>query len=600
MIILVITKVLGFLKIRLIAQLFGATRELDLFWAAFAIPDTLFNILIAGSINAAVIPVFSDLLNKKGDTGLLKLFAKLNFLVSLLIIAISIVAFIFANDIGMLLVGKGWGVEFLQTSADITVNDISLLTTLIRIMLLSPIFLGISSLLSAYLQVYKQFFITSLAPLAYNLVMIIASLILVKYNDWGVQGIAWATVLGSAAHLASQIPALLKHLKFKSFEEALGFEMIVLKSKQEMKEILRIIRLAGPRVIGLVGEQINAFINTVISFTLSAGALSAYKFAYSLHLFPVQIVGGAISLVALPHLSDSYSKGDTKDFVKIYNDALQKAMFLILPILSVIFVLRLPIVRLAYGTGQFDWWATIITSWCLFLLAFAVLGQVLSSLTLRAFYALHETRKPLYVMIFVVILNILGSYYLTNFFSHYLDWRPIVGQIFLQIEGNSTAGDFSTTILSFMRDMKVWLTTRNVYDSAVGGLALSLSLSFMVEALLYMYILNRRIKVFSWEFTYKPLMQKIISSLVMLVIMYLAFRLTDFNLDTTRTINVLLITIITSVLGGSVYLLMSKIFKVEELSIVDGYYKMWLNLRNKAFIYIRNFFAPERTKDEKK
>ncbi len=568
MIVLVFSKILGFLKLRLIAQLFGASRELDLFWAAFTIPDTLFNIIIAGSINAAIIPVFSKVLNKKGDVDLARLFYRLNILFMAFIVFFSFLAFVFANQIGALLVGQNIGIGILQTAEDITQADIKFLGWLIRIMLLSPIFLGLSSLLSGYLQVYKRFFITAVAPLVYNIVVIIVALMLVNNIGMGVEGIAWATVLGSVFHFISQMPAFVKLYKEKTlFTKNLYEEMKgkLFGVKEDIQEVFGVVRLAIPRIIGVVGEQINVFINTFISFTLSGGALSAYRFAFSLHLFPVQIIGGAMSLVALPNLAEAFAKGKMKIFREIYNKSVQKALFLILPMVGIILVLRLPIVRLAYGVGEFDWWATVITSWCLFLLSFAVVGQVVASLSLRAFYAIHETKLPLIIILLTIILNIFGSYYFTNFFSHYFDWRPLVAQL-----GNGGTLEASRALMS---EMSSWFTTRSVSDAAVGGLALSTSVSFVFEASLYIILLNKKVKVISWEQSVKPFIKKIISTFLMVLVMYLAFRLTDFNLDTTKTINVLLIFLTTTLLGLAVYILSCKILKVQELSLLVGYSK---------------------------
>jgi putative peptidoglycan lipid II flippase len=577
MLILVFSKILGFLKLRLIAQLFGATRELDLFWAAFAIPDTLFNIIIAGSVNAAIIPVFSKVLNKKGEAHLCKLYYRLNTIFLICIVLLSLLAFIFAPQIAGLLVGKGFSVGLLQTAADITVADVQFLSWLIRIMLLSPMFLGLSSLLSAYLQIFKNFFVTAVAPLVYNLVVIVIALLFVSNRGMGVEGIAWATVFGSVFHLLSQIPAFIKLLKRQGLFVHHCFGKIRQKLfgiKEDIQELIEIVKLAVPRIIGVFGEQINVFVNTFISFTLSGGALSAYRFAFSLHLFPVQIVGGAMSLVALPNLAEAFSQGKMQIFKEIYNKAIQRALFLILPMMSIILVLRLPLVRLAYGVGEFDWWATIITSWCLFLLSFAVLGQVLASLSLRAFYAIHETRIPLLIIFLTIVVNIIGSYYFTNFFSHYFDWRPLVAEIADQIRNGAGFVTVFGSIGDLLKDVSSWFTTRSISDAAVGGLALSTSVSFLFEATLYVIFLNKKVKIISWYYSVKPFLKKMFCAFVMMILMYLAFRLTDFNLDTTKSINVLMILITTSALGLAVYILLSRLLKVEEFSILTGYSKV--------------------------
>ena len=563
MIVLVLAKIMGFLKLRLIAQLFGATRELDMFWAAFTIPDMLINILIVGSVNAAIIPIFSKVLHERGQEYLYRLFHRLNNLVFVLTFFVSCIAFIFADQIGNLLVGEYFDIKFFQTAEDVTSQDLRLLTWLIRVMLLSPIFLGLSSILSAYLQVFKKFLITALTPLIYNVVIIFAALVLVRNFGMDVEGVAWAVVIGSLGHLVFQIPIFVKLSKQQ------GVWKQIQPIKEDFKEIMNIIRLAVPRVIAVIGEQINVFVNILISLTLAGGALSTYKFAYSLHLFPAQIVGGAISLVALPNLSDAYSQGKMNIFREIYNKALQRALFLILPTIAIVVVLRLPIVRLAYGVGEFDWWSTVITSWCLFLFSLAILGQILASLSLRAFYAIHETKWPLVIILLTIGVNILGSIYFTNFFSHYTDWRPIVSEL-------TNGGDLYAmweSLKSMFAEMSTWITQRGASDAAVGGLALSLSVAFMFESIFYIIVLHRKIQIISWQDTIKPFLQKVFCSLIMLVVMYIAFRYTDFSLDTTQAWNVLVILVLTSLLGSIVYLGLCKLLGVKELDVLWGYSK---------------------------
>ena len=143
----------------------------------------------------------------------------------------------------------------------------------------------------------------------------------------------------------------------------------------------------------------NVIINTIISFTLTAGTLSAYKFAFSLHMFPINIIGSAVAQVTLPDLAKLSKEKDRGEFIKVLNNAIQFAMYLVLPIVAVLIILRLPIVRLAYGSGAFDWEDTLLTSWCLVLLSFSILGQTLMQIVMRAFYALKDTWKALIITV---------------------------------------------------------------------------------------------------------------------------------------------------------------------------------------------------------
>jgi putative peptidoglycan lipid II flippase len=565
MMVLVITKILGFLKIRIIAQLFGVSRELDIFWAAFAIPDTLFNVLVAGAINAAIIPMFSAVLHKDGDRPFNDLFKRLNFLYIIFFLVLSTLVYIYAPNIGEFLTRSRSLNSFLGTTSDITGSDIEMFTTLMRVMLLSPLFLGISSLVTGFLQVKKKFFVTSLAPLFYNIAMICVSLLFVRWMGMGVEGIAWSVVAGSLLHLLVQVPSLIssyKRTNTKFSASVRGFFEAVVN-----KKVVTVFKLALPRVIGLLGEQVNVIINTIISFTLSAGALSAYKFAFSLHLFPVQIFGGAISQIALPNLAEQHTKGDTKGFESTFNRAIHQALYLILPVVAILLILRLPLVRLAYGTGAFDWWATVVTSWCLALLSIAILGQAVVIIILRAFYAIHETKLPLIATAVAIVVNLVASYYLTNFFSHYFDWRPILGQVGTQLSHLNGVG-LLEVLGSFVSDFATWSTTRNVSDAAVGGLALATSLSFVAEAVVAGWLLNRKMKIITYEKTIKPLIPQVINTVFMAIGMYFIYRLSDFNLDTTRTVAVITLTVVTITYGGISYIIGSIIFKMPEYILI--------------------------------
>jgi putative peptidoglycan lipid II flippase len=562
MLLLLITKILGFLKLRTIAQLFGVSHELDIFWAAFTIPDMLFMLLVAGSINAAVIPTFSEIFRKEGKDSLNQFFNHLIVIISSLFIFIAIILFIFTPQLTTLLIESDILQDFLKFGERIGPEDFDLFVSLTRIMMLSPIFLGISSLVTGYLQVRKQFFVTSLAPLFYNLAMIIGSVVLVVGFDMGVEGIAISAVLGSLMHLIVQIP------RFKNYYDGrLRFGITPLIEGLRNSKTMQAVRLALPRTIAVLGEEVNTVVNTLISFSLAAGALSAYKFAVSLHLFPINIIGSAIAQVALPNLAESCD--DEDKYCKVLNSSIQKALFLVLPIVSVLIVLRLPIVRLAYGVGAFDWRATILTAWCLVLLSFSVIGQSVVQILLRAFYALKETWLPLVAITIGIVVNIGFALLLTNFFSHYYDWRPILEQMFIQIRDVNGAG-FAPVFESFIKDSLRWATTRGTSDLAVGGLSLSLSISYLVEMVVLAFLLNTKMKVITWKKTIVPSLKKAINASLMCLGMYFVFKLFDFQLDTTRTISIVILTVITTMYGFLSYFIGCKVFKIKEVALLEG------------------------------
>lgn len=569
--ILLLTKLLGFVKLRIMAQLFGASRELDIFWAASTIPDMVFNVLMGGSINAAIIPVLSGTLHTKGKAELNKMFDHLVVIFFALFSIISVTLFIFTPQLGESLATSNTFRGFLDIS-DIGRENLDLFVHLMRISLVSPIILGVSGLITAYLQNYKKFAITSLAPLFYNLAMIIGSVILVKYFDMGVEGLAISTLIGAVIHLAIQIPLWRKLYKEDDIRNRVTIISIFKDSG-----VLKTIKLSIPRILGLLGEQVNTFVNTLISFTLSAGALSAYKFAYSLHLFPANIIGSAIAQVSLPELSEQGCKGDDEGFRKTFNEGIQFSAYLILPIIALFVILRLPIVRLSYGTGAFDWQDTLLTAWCLALFGMSILGQTIYSIILRAFYALQETWIPLVATIIGVIVNLAVSYYFTNFFSHYYDWRIIWYQIVHQV-GNADVGQVLSVVESFFRDFGVWCTTRGDSSLAVGGLALGMSVAYFFEMVIGFILLGKiKENLVTWKETIQPLILKVINTIIMGAGMYFVFKLFDLQLDTTRTVQVIILSICVTVYGCLSYLIGSKVFGMSEFESVISVARDFVN-----------------------
>jgi len=517
----------------------------------------IFTVLVAGSINAAIIPIFSEIFYKKGKESLDRFFNYLFIVLTVSCLLIAGLFFVFTPWITNSVINSEVLQKFLDLSGRITPADYHMFVTLTRLMLLSPILLATSSLVTAYLQIKKEFLTTSLAPIFYNLGMIIGPIIFVVFGNLGVEGIAISAVISSVLHLLVQLPQFAKH-----FNDGFSLSPSYFKNAFQDIHIWRTFKLAIPRTIGILGEQINGLVNTLISFSLTAGALSAYRFAISLHLFPINIIGSAVAQVALPDLAQH--SGDRKKFVKILDSSIQFALYIVFPIVAMMMILRLPIVRLVYGSGAFDWRATILTAWCLVLLGFSIIGQTVAQIVLRAFYALKETWLPLVAIVISIIVNIVLAYYLTNFFSHYYDWRPIFDQMVYQISSANGEG-FLVVLKSFVKDFLRWSSDRGTSDMAVGGLALGFGISYFVEMILLMLLLNFKGKIITWKRTIKPILVKILNTVIMAIGMYFVFKLFDFQLDTTRTWSIIVLSAAVCSYGLLSYWIGSKIFRIKEV-----------------------------------
>lgn len=581
MALLVLTKIAGFAKLHFFARIFGASRELDVFWAAFTIPDIIFNIIVLGTINAALIPLFAEKISKKGSMDdLQKLFNDIAQLFLVFFVISGALVFIFAPQLSRLIAFGGLG--GLGYSGDFSSEDVQMMALLMRIMVFSPIFLGVSSVLTAVLQVNKRFVVPALAPLMYNIGIIIGTVVLAGAFEMGVTGLAIGVIIGSILHLLIQVP----------LSKSLGFTF-VFRGLTISKDIVKLMRLALPRIIGQIGEQFSILVNTFISMGLGTGALSAFRFGSSLYLLPVQLFGSTIAQAALPTLSLDFQNSDINgqigfgiegskkleknqhspqvdQFRRTFSKTLQQILFLVFPAVVFILVLRLPIVRLVLGAGAFDWEDTVTTAWVLAMFSIAIVFQAVAALVIRAFFAMQDTIVPVAASVIGVVVNVISAFYLTNFFSHYYDWRPLVMSF---LDGSrEVSGQIAA-------DAMMWFTTRNSSLAAVGGLAVSAGIATAVEVMILLLILNRRVGVLSWRQFWQPTLKKVFTSFLMLLAMYSMYKWWNLKIDTSTVISIVSLFIVVGGIGTGVYLGVSAVVDVVE---IDQIFRVLVKMAEKA------------------
>ena len=283
-----VSRFLGIVRDRILAGQFGAGTTLDIYYAAFRIPDLIFNILVLGALSAGFIPIFTTLIKDhkshqsgepQGDNQAAWSLANnvLNILVAGLA-GLSLIGIIFAPILTRLITPG-----FDEAGQSLT-------TALTRIMFLSPLFLGISGIFGGILQSFKRFVIYSLAPIFYNLGIIIGALYFVEL--WGINGLAWGVVLGAGLHMAIQIPAIY-HLGFR-YRWQIRWQEINTR---------KIWRMMVPRTLSLAISQINLVVITIIASTLSSGSLAVFNFANNLQCFPIGILGISFAIAAFAVLA---------------------------------------------------------------------------------------------------------------------------------------------------------------------------------------------------------------------------------------------------------------------------------------------------------
>lgn len=382
---------LGLIRDRLLAGTFGAGAELDIYFAAFRIPNFIYGILITGGLVAAFLPVFSETFENDEKEGWKLVSNLLNFLL-LSLSGLSLILCLFAPWV-MDFVAPGFSGPQLEWTIRLT-----------RIMLLSPILLGISSLFSAVLKYFDHFLTYSLAPILYNLGIIFGIIFL--YPIFDLNGLAFGVILGSLAHLLIQFPVA-KLIGFK-------YKFVLDYSSRKLKKIVYLII---PRMIGQASAQINLVVITAIASTLAAGSLAIFNFANHLQAFPIRVIGVSFAVAAFPRFSKDLANGARKKFLIDFSNSARKIIFAILPISFLAFILRGQVVRLVLGAGRFDWEATRLTAASLGIFAFSLFANCLMHLVIRAFFSHQDTKTPVYGSILGVAVNIVLAFsfiYLIN------------------------------------------------------------------------------------------------------------------------------------------------------------------------------------------
>lgn len=388
------SRVLGVFRDRILAGKFSAGSVLDTYFAAFRIPDLIFNLIVLGALSAGFIPIFTQLIKKKNvdssDDGSsnkeawLLVNNVLNFLLISLAV-LSILGVIFAPGLTNLIAPGFSAAQKLDT------------IKLTRIMFLSPIFLGLSGIMGGVLQSFKRFLIYSLAPIFYNLGIIIGAIFFVRW--WGIAGLAWGVVLGAFMHFMIQVPSV----------RSLGFRYSTFISWRD-KSLRKLAKMMIPRTMSLAISQINLVVITIIASGLSEGSLTAFTFANNLQAFPVGIFGISFAIAAFPALSEQAH--DYKKLATHFSQTVRQILFFVIPSTILIIALRAQIIRVVYGTGNFDWRSTIMTMDALGFFAISLFAQAIIPLLTRVYYAKHNSKTPFYFGLVSIVLNIVLSVYL--------------------------------------------------------------------------------------------------------------------------------------------------------------------------------------------
>lgn len=491
------SRLLGLLRDRFLAAYFfdhGTVNQLDVYFAAFRLPDMIFQLLVVGALAAAFIPVFTHYLMKDKQEA---------WHVASTVISLGLIGFVFLAGV------IAWLAEPLSRliAPTFSVQELELMTAITRWLLLAQLSFLVSNFLTGILQSQQHFLVPALSPVVYNLGIIFG--IWLFSPTLGIFGPVAGVILGAFLHLVIQLP-LLRVTGFK-FSWSLDWRH---------PGVRRIGRLMLPRTLALAVSQVELTMAVFIATGLPAGSLAIFYFAQHLNSLPVGLFGATIGQAALPALSQDAQGGSLEQFRKRLIDSLNQVLYLSLPAGMILLVLRLPAVRLAFGARSFPWEATLLTGQTVALFAISVFAQSAIQILVRGFYALGNTKTPFVIGTLAVFFNVVLSFALV--------YRLSLGVI---------------------------------------GLALAISLASFFNLGLLFWALSRRVNGFGREEFWLPAIKMSLATVITGLSLYLPFRLLDrYIFNTTKTIELILLSLVTGIIGMAVYAWLSRLLKIRELS----------------------------------
>ena len=360
------SQALALVRDRTFAHVFGAGRTLDLYYAAFRMPDIVFA-LVSSLVSAYVIIPYITNLDRERTRELLSESA------TFLLAAGGAICIILAILMPQFL-------SFLYPDL-VASAQYGSFVFLARILLIQPILLGLSGVISSVTQVHRRFLLFAVSPVLYNLGIILGTVVL--YPIWGLPGLGIGVILGAIGYLAVHIPVVMKAGVFPRF------------SLPTVKRMAPIVRNSVPRSLALSVNSFTLLALTAIASRLATGDISVFTFAGNLEAVPLALIGSSYSVAAFPALSEAGEKEDRTEFTDILSTAARHIVLWSLVALGIVAVLRAHIVRIVLGSGAFSWDATRLTA---ALLAIAMVGLVVDALELlfsRALYAIRQSWWPL-------------------------------------------------------------------------------------------------------------------------------------------------------------------------------------------------------------
>ena len=490
-----VSQLIGLYRDRMLAHVIGPSATLDIYYAAFRIPDFIYISIASLASITVLLPFLIERMDGNGKEAARKFFSDVLNGFFIVLFGVSLIVF-FAMPWLAHIIAPGFTAAQLHTLVGVS-----------RIMLVSPIAMGLSNMLGTITQLLRKFFIFSLSPIFYNVGIIIGIVFL--YPRFGDYGLAFGVAFGAVMHLMIQIPTIIKA----------GFSP-KLSARLKHSTLKQVATLSLPRTLGLSMNSIALLVVVAIGTTLGAGAISIFNFALDLETTPVGIIGVSYSVAVFPILSEAFARGETERWQSAIIAATRQIVFWSLPITALMIVIRAQIVRVTLGSGLFSWNDTKLTAACLALFTIGLIAQNMVLVSTRAFYAAQNTKTPLIINALCSVGIVALAYFLVHEFNTVLVFRyfiesilrvgDIPGAVVLMLP---LAYSIGTLVNAWLH----WIDLRHRYLKSLGNLPRtvfeSVASAFAVGGVAYVS-LNVFSKVFSMNTFLGVLAQATVASVL--------------------------------------------------------------------------------------
>lgn len=516
----VLSQIFGLLRDRLLATLVGPSGILDVYYASFRIPDFIYNSFGIIFSVTVLIPFITDCLKRDSDgtTTSLRSFMNSVFTVYMYgMLILLIVLFIFMPWLTKIVAP---GFNTLQHSQ---------LTLFSRVLLLSPFLFGLSSLISSFAQVQKKFFSFAIAPLFYNIGILVGILV---FRQWlGMFGVVLGVILGASMHFLIQLPTLASLHKLPSFTKNIDWALIK-----------RVVTMSIPRTLGASLSNITFIIISAIASLLAAGSISIFQFAYNIENTPLLIFGVSYAVAAFPTMTKHFMSGEHRQLFDVLYRATKNIFFLTMPMALLMIVLRSHIVRLLLGAGQFSWNDTKLVAASIALFSISVTAQSMVLLLVRSFFAVGDTKTPLKINVGAVITTVGVAVGLVLLYHRVLFFQNFINSL-VHIDGTQGGSvvllAFAFSIGQICNAFALWRAFHNRMRTTIPE--------------------HRSLK--------RTLNHFIGASIIAAGAAYVTLSAIGKGIDTAHFIGVLIQTIIAMIVGASMYAIVLVALRNEEIGI---------------------------------